>query len=526
MANRASAGPQSGPQASAAGAPESPSVAPMAGPHGVQNAGRPDSASAEVGLRPARRALLTDLAIRKLKPEASRFELWDTSLAGFGVRVAPTGRKTWIVRYRVSDGTRRRERIGQAWVGAEPTTSLKDAREQARNRLGAVASGIDPVARAEAEAAAAALPRYTVADLGRDFLADGTSLKSHRRPWRPKTRIEFERIVNAVIVPKLGALAPDQVTKRDVRLLLADVASRSALTMSNRVLDVVRLMWRWGVLNDRVESTPAWPLPLGEKRKRDRVLTEDELRALWSALDHEPQRAPTTAEEEQAARGRVGFVLSCAFKLMLLTGQRRGEVLRFRWRDVTEERRGRAVRLWWTLPADFTKGNRKHRVPLSPQAVAVLDALRPATGDGEWAFPSPHAVGVADAFRDAATAERLAHRRARHAEQRERAYAGGGFIANPQKAADRLWARCGIEDAHVHDLRRTAATMLSSMKVSRVVVGKLLNHAEHTVTGGVYDLYEYDNEKLLALDAWGRRLDAVVKHGGATARNVVNMVPK
>jgi integrase len=499
MANRDAAGPQDGPQ-------EQPRQSQEVG-----QAAQEDRAA-------ARRTQLTDLAVRHLKPEAARYEVWDTLLVGFGVRVAPTGRFTWIVRYRATAPggatIRRREVIGKPWRGIKPATSLKDARDLARVRLDLVGQGVDPVAQDEAATAAAvraAANRYTIADLGREFLEDGRSLKSHRRPWATKTRAEFARIVNGIVVPQLGELAPEQVTKRRIAQLVdeasrgrlrpkrvgkaaarttrpaaaAAIASepveRRAMTMSNRVLDVVRLLYRWGQAHDRVELVPAMPLPLGEKVTRSRILEEGELHALWTALDHEPAAEAT---RHDPADNRVGFVLSCAFKLLLLTGQRRGEVLRMRWQDLAVEGTGRTARTWWTIPEAFTKNRRRHRVPLSKAAAEVVDQVRDVRTSDTWVFASPHT--------DAATG------------------APKGFIANPQKAAERLWKRSGITGARVHDLRRTAASGLTRMKVSRVVVGKILNHAEQGVTGAHYDVYAYDDEKARALDAWARKVHQVV----------------
>ena len=111
-------------------------------------------------------------------------------------------------------------------------------------------------------------------------------------------------------------------------------------------------------------------------------------------------------------------------------------------------------------------------------AVELLDQLRPLTGAGEWVFPSPRAGAVA-------------------------------FIANPQKAAERMWRRAGLDGARVHDLRRTAASYMAAAKVPRLVIGKILNHTERDITAS-YDRFAYDAEKRQAIKAWEHRLAAVV----------------
>jgi integrase len=211
-------------------------------------------------------------------------------------------------------------------------------------------------------------------------------------------------------------------------------------------------------------SMPAFPKPLGEQTRRSRVLAEREIAAAWTAMELE--------------KGTLGS----AFKLMLLTGQRRGEVLRMRWQDVQEET-GRASGWWWTIPPEHARNGKAHRVPLSPQAVGVLDALRAVTGSDVWVFPSPHD--------------------------------GKGPIQNPQKAAERLWKTARIEGAVLHDLRRTCGTFVAGLfgVPGRFVVKLVLNHSDRDVTA-IYDRHTCDTEKRQALEAWGKRVAEITAGAG------------
>lgn len=200
------------------------------------------------------------------------------------------------------------------------------------------------------------------------------------------------------------------------------------------------------------------------EKQRDRVLTEDEIRAVWTACD--------------ADTG----IITDAFRLMLVTAQRRGEVLSMRWQDVDGS--------WWTIPAELAKNGLAHRVPLSRQGVAILDRLR-ERANGPWVFPSP-------------TMDRP--------------------IENPQKGAERVRERSKVPDLRLHDLRRTAASPMTGMGISRLTVKKTLNHAERDVTA-VYDRHSYDPEKRSALEAWGRRLEAVVS-GTKGCENIVALEAK
>jgi integrase len=179
-------------------------------------------------------------------------------------------------------------------------------------------------------------------------------------------------------------------------------------------------------------------------------LSEDDLRKFWDALSVERP------------------VVAAALKLRLVTAQRGGEVLAMRWRDV-ELASG-----WWTIPAERSKNALPHRVPLADAAVDILRTLK--ASDSVWVFPSP--------TRD-------------------------GPLRSTQKAIERIRRRAGIE-LRGHDLRRTAASCMTSMGVPRLVVGKILNHVETGVTA-VYDRHSYDREKRDALDAWSKRLQVILQ---------------
>jgi integrase len=196
------------------------------------------------------------------------------------------------------------------------------------------------------------------------------------------------------------------------------------------------------------------------ERQRDRVLSEDEIRGLWKALDKEDA------------------VIAAVFRLRLLTAQRGGEVLGANWAEMD------LPTGWWTIPAERSKNGLAHRVPLSPQAVKVLKSLRSLTGDSPWVFPSPKKESAS--------------------------------IAHAQKAIERIVERSGV-DFRGHDLRRTAASLMVGAGVPRLVVSKILNHVETGVTA-VYDRHSYDLEKRAALDFWGKRLEAIISNKRTTGK--------
>jgi integrase len=380
-----------------------------------------------------------------------RTDYRDELLPGFFLRVTPQGTRSFGIVYTTREG-----RLRRCTLGPVGPIGLSDARAQAKRLRGAVAQGEDPhgdrmIARRQPRTAA------TVASLAEAFLSSKEAMA-----WRPKTRQEFERILRVEVVPSLGHLKPDEVTRGEVRALVDRLSDRAPI-MANRVFGVTRRLYTWAIGKDLVETSPCLGLSKpGVETQRDRVLSEDEIRAVWSACDAEPG------------------IIADAFRLMLVTAQRRGEVLSMRWQDVNGA--------WWTIPAEVAKNGRSHRVPLSAQALAILERRRERTND-PWVFPSP-------------TTDRP--------------------IENPQKAAERLRARSNVPDLRLHDFRRTAASLMTGMGISRLTVKKILNHAERDVTA-IYDRHSYDPEKRSALEAWGRRLEAIIS--GATGERNVTVVP-
>lgn len=277
-------------------------------------------------------------------------------------------------------------------------------------------------------------------------LAAPTSLHSSAA-----TRVGAKR-PHVPLVKRWGSRKAKESTRRDVRDLLDDVAARAPI-MANRVLALVRKMFNFAIERDWLEVNPCHMVKApGDEKQRDRVLSEDEIRLVWKALDEESP------------------LIAVLFRIRLLTAQRGGEVHGAAWSEFDLSRG------WWTIPADRGKNGLAHRVPLSPQAVRILKPWRQAVGDSPWVFPS-------------------SRKKEPH-------------IAHAQKAIERIVCASGV-DFRGHDLRRTAASLMVGAGVPRLVVSKILNHVETGVTA-VYDRHGYDLEKRAALDSWGKRVDQIV----------------
>ena len=390
---------------------------------------------------------LTARSVDALKPhKTDQVDYRDASLPGFGIRVSPGGRKSWIVVYR-NNG-----RLRRLTLGVFPHVSLADARVRAKAALHGAAHGDDPAATKIDDRRA-----ETFADLAREYIERHAK---HKRSGDEDIRIlngsphkkRTGKRPHVPLVKRWGTRKVKEISRRDVRELLEEIGERAPI-MANRVLALVRKMFNFAIEHDWLEANPCHMVKrVAPERQRDRVLSEDEIRALWKALDSEDA------------------IIAAVFRLRLLTAQRGGEVLGATW-DEMDLTSG-----WWTIPAARSKNGLAHRVPLSPQALKVLKALRSVTGDSPWVFPSPKKEGAS--------------------------------IAHAQKAIERLVERSGV-DFRGHDLRRTAASLMVGAGVPRLVVSKILNHVETGVTA-VYDRHSYDPEKRAALDFWGKRLEQIV----------------
>ena len=282
--------------------------------------------------------------------------------------------------------------------------------------------------------------------------------KRQKRSWR-KDLLILEKDA----LSRFGKRKAKDLTRRDIITMLDEIVSRGAPIQANRTLEIIRKLFNWAVARDVLGANPCYrvPKPSNENRS-DRVLSEEEIRVVWLALWAE---TPMTA---------------ATFKLRLLTAQRGAEVLAMRWNQISSG--------WWTIPAEIAKNGLAHRVPLSAPVLRLLDDVHPLGKGSEWVFPS---------------ADREGHRVAIH------------------KAHNRIRCRSSVSFVP-HDLRRTAASHMTSMGISRLVVSKVLNHVESGITA-VYDRHSYDAEKRAALDAWGRRVEEILSGGATAPANVVSL---
>jgi integrase len=386
------------------------------------------------------RAALTDRLVASLHP-AGRVTYFDSKTRGLALRVTPNGIKTWAFIYRTA--------AKPEWIklGAYPAVTLADARQLALDRRHAIdVQKRDPAAEKRAERSATKLPPvprkpvFTFVDLAKLY---ATLAKGKKKTWQD----DIGKI-NRYLIPAWGALPLRDITRTHVHELLDTLVAKGLTTGVNRIQAVISRLFTVALDRSLVDAHPAARM---SKRFReqpsDRVLSDDELRALWAALDARPGRAAD------------------ALRLRLLLGQRGEEVIGMLWSEIDFKEKT------WDLGGARTKNRRPHSVPLPPTALELLKRRRvEVAADEPRVFPGLTAWAP---------------------DYRALSDVSGGRYE---------WK----------DLRRTLSTRLAARGFSEEVVGRALNHARYTVTARHYIKHAYLAEIRQALDAWDRELADIV----------------
>jgi integrase len=424
---------------------------------------------------------LSDPQVRRLQAGSKPIDVRDGLARGLVLQVLPSGRKLWTVRYRYRGSQRR------LVLGEYPTLSLAKARDAAEDARTQIRNGGDPAGDRQA---ARQVPTDTVAALVKEYVAKHVRVKM--RGWA-----EEERVLDVDVLPSWKDHSVRELTRRDVRALVAPIVDRGSPIMANRVLAIVRRMLNYGVRNDWIDANPASLIDKpGREVSRERVLTHEEIRRLWRLLSRQPTTAERAAPGRKRSKGTsddpicpLAPPMAAAIKIRLLTAQRGGEVIKMRWKDLDLDA------AWWTIPGEHAKNGRAHRVPLVPEAIAIIKAQQ-KNDDKHQKRVNADSTGL---------------------EKNQFVFVGtGASVRDRAKKAPSRIARVLKIDFRGHDLRRTAATNMAEAGIPRHHISAVLNHVE----GGarvtrVYDRYSYDAEKRMALETWARKLQSIVdQHDG------------
>jgi integrase len=280
---------------------------------------------------------------------------------------------------------------------------------------------------------------------------------------------EMGRRLKKNVVPLIGAVRLGDLHRRDISKVIDPVSKRGSKVEARRVFQDVRTVLRWGLSKGYLDRNPidGMEAPAAQP-PRERVLSDDEIRALWSIL-------PKALARSKACQRII--------KLCLITGQRVGEVAGMQRKEL------RLDQQLWSLPGARTKNGFPHTVPLTEIALQVIrEALADVDKDVPHVFPTE----------DGALSGHAVARTILRAHEISDEYPLGRFR---------------IEQWSSHDLRRTALTGMARLGVAPIVLGHVANHRSTTrggITLAVYSQYTYDREKREALDLWAQRLASII----------------
>jgi integrase len=394
--------------------------------------------------RPAHKRRLTELYIGKPKPGLT----WDTKQDGLALRVQPTGKRSWVVVYS------RHGRSRWYTLGKADAVGLSDARKRALKVMAAVADGKDPAAEKKAERGAG-----TFADLHQRYL-DGYA-KRHNKSWQ-----QADALIRRFAIPKWGKLQASSITRGDIKAMMTRIV---APILANNTLAAVSAIYTWGIKEEIVTTNPCKLVGRNPTRSRERVLADSELPKFWKAF------------------GDLDPVRGAALKMILLTGQRPGEIANMRREHIVDNN-------WWQMPGTpipgiwpGTKNGESHRVWLPKPAQDLLAAMADGNGATGYLFNSPR----------------------------------GGPVSKLDAAMRTICKSLGIERATPHDLRRTFGTIITKLKFGRDAMNRILNHSNDDDVGDVYDRHGYADEDKHIMETVAAKIVALVE-GREVGGKIVN----
>jgi integrase len=387
-------------------------------------------------------AKLTAKTVETIKPTAVRQEIADALLPGLYLIVQPSGARSWAVRYR-HNGVSRKQTLG-----SYPVIDLATARRLGTKALRVAAEGRDPATEQRERQA------NSVAAVVAEFLA-----KHGQRNYRPRTFAEAQRLLQQHVVARWGNRPLVSITRKQVRDMLDQLVANDTPMLANCVHAITRKLFGWAVEHEIIAVSPMFGLkPPAEGNARDRILTDEELARVWRAA------------------GQLG-VYGVLVRLLIVTGQRRGEIAGLMWSEINLDKR------LISLPRERTKNNHSHEIPLSPQAVALIEALP------------------------------------RNSERYALSVRGGPINAfgRPKAQLDKL---CGVENWVLHDIRRSVVSGLAKLAISLPVIEKVVNHTGGSFSGvvSIYQRHDFAGEKRQALEIWGAHIAAITSDKPAKAK--------
>jgi len=381
---------------------------------------------------------LTATAIKNAKPKEKSYKLFDGG--GLYLEVMKTGAKYWRLKYRIAGKEKRLA------IGVYPEISLKQARKEREKAKQLLFEGIDP---SEHKQAVKRMLNDSFEYVARDWHERYKANWTEDHGNRILTRLEKD------VFPCLGNRQIGTITAPEVLTVLRRIESRGALDTAHRAMQNCSQVFRYAVATGKAERDPVQDLKgalAPAKTKNFSSITE-------------PQKI---GELLRAIDGYNGFFITkCALRLAPLVFVRPSELRQMEWSEISDTR--------WKIPAEKMKMRNIHIVPLSRQAVGILEEIRPLTGQGRYVFP------------------------------------GVRTNQNPlsKNALNDALTRCGYAEMTAHGFRSMASTLLHEQGFNSDYIERQLAHLDPNVSRRTYDYAKYLPERQEMMQAWADYLDGL-----------------
>jgi integrase len=440
------------------------------------------------------RASITKRIVDAAKAAARDQFIWDDQVSGFGLKVTPAGGKVYVYQYRIArPGEAAKTPTKRYTIGKHGNLTPEQARKRAKELAVLVEKGVDPrqleaeawAARDEAERVAREQQRIN-SELAFEKVAavwlDHYENEADRRP----SSVRMARmVVKNYLSPKLAGKPLPYIGRGELQPIIDAIpASKRALRRS--VFAYASILFGWAVRRGTISLNPLTVMskPAAPKA-RERALSDDELALVWNATN------------------ALGYPFGPFVRLLMLSGQRRTEVAEMRWNELDRQER------LWTLPTERAKNGRAHIVPISDAMMVELDWLAARLGN-----------------KDKVSAEEWPSEGLVFSTTGKTAVSG---ISKAKRVLDALVQKASgerlISAWRLHDLRRTAATGFQRLGVRFEVTEAILNHISGARAGvaGIYQKYDWREEKRIALQAWGKHIEELIRPNESS--NVVAIAP-
>lgn len=386
---------------------------------------------------------LTDIAVKNAKPDSKPYRLKDER--GLFLEVRPEGGKWWRLRFSMKS----RERLMS--LGTYPDVTLKMARDRRDEARRMVAQGIDPGEIRKAAKCETTACEETFERIAREWWA------KFQPTWTDEHGLQILRRLELNVFPWIGSRPIKEITAPEVLALARRIESRGALEMAHRTIQGCGQVFRYGIATGRCERNPAGDLrgalPPVKEKHHPSITDPKEIAPLLRSMDSY-QGSPITA---------------CALRLAPLVFVRPGELRHAEWGEFDMEAKE------WRIPAPKMKMRVQHIVPLSRQAIAIIEELHPLTGNGKYLFPSMR------------TLERPMSENTVNGALRRLGY-----------TKDELTG---------HGFRSMASTLLNEMGWNRDAIERQLAHAERDNIRAAYNYAEFLPERRKMMQGWADYLD-------------------